>query len=166
MAKNDERTVFHLLLEAQHTLEMTQKEFGPALGASHRTAVRWAAQRAHPATHNLEKLAELLVPHDRALAEEAARYAGSTLEHLGLVHPPAPPPPPPDPRVPTAPEDLVDIVVCAAADHAGQVPSAVRPLVYTVFKRAREVGLTLDAAEKALAPVEPSAAKKTRKRRV
>ncbi|MDP8999590.1 MAG: hypothetical protein M3O46_05705 [Myxococcota bacterium] len=70
---------------------MSQREFGPALGASQRTATRWDARQAIPAEWELRKLAELLVPVDTALAAEAAAHIGETLESLGLVAPRPPP---------------------------------------------------------------------------
>jgi hypothetical protein len=52
---------------------------------------------------------------------------------------------------------LVDIVVCAVADFTGSVPNTLRPLLYRAFRRAREVGLTTEEVEKALAPSRPPA---------
>jgi hypothetical protein len=131
---------------------MTQNEFGSALGASHRTAVRWDAGQSSPGAHELRTLAGLLHPHDRLLAVEVAQHLGETLETLGLETPLPPPAPAPPQPPPTRPEDLVDIVVCAAVEVTGSMPSALRPVLYAVFKRAREVGLTVQAAENALRP--------------
>ena len=144
----------HLLVKARQTLSMTQAKFGPALGASHRTAARWDAGRAKPDEHELRKLAELLVPRDLALAAEAAAHAGDTLLGLGLVEPPPPPPMPSPPPPRSRPEDLVDVVLCAVANHTGSVPETMRPLLHTAFRRAREVGLTVEEVEQALAPPE------------
>jgi len=43
-------------------------------------------------------------------------------------------------------------VVCAVAELLDTSPRTLRPMLYTAFKKAREVGLTVEAAEKALAP--------------
>ncbi len=143
---------------------MTQAEFGAALEASHRSAVRWESSQASPSEHAIHLLVQRLLPVDRALAEEAASHIGDTLESLGLVPPPEPPPPPP-PQAPSPPpppprpkaQDLVDIVVCAVANFNGAVPNTLRPMLYTAFRRAREIGLTVEEVEEALAPEAPVA---------
>ena len=102
-------------------------------------------------------LAKLILPHDREIAVQAAAHAGETLESLGLVEPPPPPSPPrpsPPPPPRSRPEDLIDVVLCAVANHTGSVPETLRALLYTAFRRAREVGLTVEEAETALAPAE------------
>jgi len=65
----------HLLAVARNALRMPQREFGPALGVSHRTASRWDTGRSAPSEPQLRRLAALLVPVDRSLAEEAAPSA-------------------------------------------------------------------------------------------
>jgi hypothetical protein len=132
---------------------MSQREFGPALLSSHRTASRWDTGHSIPAPSDLRRLAALLVPVDLALAEEAAAHAHETLEELGLVAP-APPPPPPRPTV-TA-QDLTDAVLCAAAEVSDVSPRALRPVLYAAFKRTRELGLSVDEVEAALAPAIPA----------
>jgi hypothetical protein len=149
---------------------MTQREFGTACGSSHRTAVRWDAGQSSPGYHDLVRMAELILPHDRDLAIEVASHANQTLVGLGLEpppHPPAPPParpaePAPPHAVRPAPEHLVDILVCAAVEATGQQPAAMRPLVYRLFKRAREIGMTPAEVEKALEPPAVDAASAAR----
>jgi transcriptional regulator with XRE-family HTH domain len=139
----------NLLAEARTKLHMSQAQFGLALGASQRTATRWDAGQSQPGLGQLRRLAELLVPVDAALATEAAAHLGDTLESLGLVAPPSPQRPAP-PAAP--PQDLVDIVVCAAAEASDVSPRSMRPLLHVAFRRAREVGLTVEQVEQALAP--------------
>jgi len=166
MAKRVHRDVRILLQEGQLALHMNQRELGEALGASHRTAVRWFAKKAIPWEGNLTKLAVLLYPHDRALAAEVADYVDETLVSLGLEAPPPPPPPPLPPPAPAPPpppparaEDLVDSLVLAAVDATRGAPAAMRAMLHAVFKRGIEVGLSMEAAEKALRPaVTPSRA--------
>ena len=55
------------------------------------------------------------------------------------------------------PDDLVELVLCAVANQTDTTPRAWRGLLHTAFKRAREVGLTLEAAEAALAKAEEGA---------
>jgi transcriptional regulator with XRE-family HTH domain len=148
------RPIGHVLTEARQKLGMSQAQFGPALGSSHRTATRWDAGQSLPAPTELRRLAKLLLPLDTALAAEAAAHMGDTLESLGLV---APKPPPPPVAPPTPPQDLADIVVCAAAEASDVSPRAMRPLLHVAFRRAREVGLTVEQVERALAPLEAKA---------
>jgi hypothetical protein len=151
---------------------MTQREFGTALGASHRSATRWEARQSVPGDASLRKLAGLLAPVDAALAAEAAAHLGETLVGLGLVAPPAPPalPAPPIPAAPPAPtptpaQDLVDVIVCAAADAMDATPRVVRPVLHAAFRRARQLGLTVEQVERALAPTAPATRKNAEPRR-
>jgi transcriptional regulator with XRE-family HTH domain len=159
-----------LLGEARVLLGMSQKDFGYAVGSSHRTAVRWDAGRSEPARHHLESLAKLLHPESPPLAAEIALAIGETLESLGLEAP-APPasPPPPPPLPPPGPiareADLIDALVLVAVEHSGILPGAVRPWLHAVFKRAIELGLTPEAVEKGLRPAPPAAPDKEQSRR-
>jgi DNA-binding XRE family transcriptional regulator len=186
MVKELLRSPSLVLHDARCLFNMTQRQFGEAIGASHRSAVRWDAEQSVPSKHHWIKLAGLLAPLDLALAAEAAAHADQTLEALGLTPPPppppptpppppppptpppptppppppppppAPPPPPPPPPPPAVrPEHLVDAVVCAVADFLDTSPRTLRPLLYTAFKKARQVGLSVEEAEKALAPDPP-----------
>lgn len=124
---------------------MSQREFGYAVGSSHRTAARWDAGRSSPGVDNLLALARLLYPENRELASEVADAADETLASLGLEAPP--------PSMAHRPEDLVDVVVLAAVEQTGAPVAAARGLVHAVFKRAGEIGLSVEAVEKALRPV-------------
>ena len=114
MSKRLTRPMKDLLRDARTTLSMTQAEFGPALGWSHRSAVRWERGHAHPTEESLATLASLLMPVDPELAAEAALAAGESLESLGLATPKAAPPQEKPVRR-TTPGDLAD------ADHAAYV---------------------------------------------
>jgi transcriptional regulator with XRE-family HTH domain len=148
---------------------MTQREFGTALGASHRSATRWEARQSVPGDASLRKLAGLLAPVDAALAAEAAAHLGETLMGLGLVAPPEPPAPPipvaPPAPPPTPAQDLVDVIVCAAADAMDAAPRVVRPVLHAAFRRARQLGLTVEQVERALAPTAPATRKNAEPRR-
>jgi transcriptional regulator with XRE-family HTH domain len=161
MAKSPTRTVHHFLFEARRALSMSQREFGYALGSSHRSAQRWAARQAEPAIAHFRRLAELLLPVDAALAHEAAVFGGQTLESFGLVAPVVPLAP--SPASSLAPLDLVDIVVCAAADVIDVSPRALRPALLAAFRRARQIGLTLEQVEEALSPSREKGAAKSPK---
>ena len=166
MARRERRSIQLIPTEAQRALSMSQREFGYAVGSSHRTAVRWAARQSTPAEHHLRNLAKLLHPHDRALAAEVADYVDESLVSLGIEAPPPPPPPPlpPPPPVPPAPppvraEDLVDVLVLTAVEITGSAPAPMRAMLHAVFKRAGDVGLTVDAAEMGLRAPIPGPAK-------
>ncbi len=105
MGRSQNRRVGHFLREARYALGMSQAVFGPTFGSSHRTAVRWEMHRSAPIASTLRDIAARLLPVDRGLAEEAARWAGGTLESLGLVAAPAPPAPaaPAQPVAPAVP---------------------------------------------------------------
>jgi hypothetical protein len=159
MPRKQRRDIRVVVGEARDALGMTQQQFGYAVGASHRSAVRWDAGQATPDDASLRKMAELLVARDRALAAEVADFLDETLESLGLVAPPPPPaPPPPAPAafVPPA-RDLVDVVVLAAMEASGLPAAQVRTLLHTVFRRAKDVALTVEAVEEALRPAVPRA---------
>jgi ribosome-binding protein aMBF1 (putative translation factor) len=161
MARVVLRSIRQVIGEARRALGMSQKEFGYAVGSSHRSAVRWDAGQSTPGRHELRKLAGLLYPIDRDLAVEVSAGAGETLESLGLeVPPPPPPPPPPAPVV--RPEDLVEIVVLAAVEQTGATPADARRWLHAVFKRAHDIGLTTDVVEKALRPAAQGAPRSPR----
>jgi len=157
--------VASVLFRAQITLGMTQQELGETLGASRRTASRWAAGQSQPSIAQMHRLARMVhEAGDTALAADIATSCGDTLVGLGLApvprveatgSPPAAllPPPRPSPLV-------VDAVVCAAADEAGLTPSAVRGILRAAFMRAVALGLTAEDVAEALAPPKPAAARK------
>ena len=93
--KRQRRPIHAIVAEARSALSMSQREFGEAVGSSHRSAVRWDAGQASPGEHHLHTLAKLLHPVDRSLAAEVADAADETLEGLGLETPLVPAPPPP-----------------------------------------------------------------------
>ena len=90
MAKKEKRSVHLVVIDAQRALGMTQREFGYAVGASHRTAVRRAPRQSTPSEEHLRNLAGLLHPKNPALAAEVASYIGETLVSLGIEAPPPP----------------------------------------------------------------------------
>jgi transcriptional regulator with XRE-family HTH domain len=136
-----------VLTEARRALSMSQREFGYAVGSSHRSAARWDAGAATPGVHNLHVLAKLLLPVDRSLAVEAAAHGGETLVDLGL-------------EAAIVPQDLtVDAVLLAAVEHSGAAPAVARTWLHAVFKRALEVGMTTEAAERAFRPAPARATK-------
>jgi transcriptional regulator with XRE-family HTH domain len=136
------------MMRARELLRMTQGEFGEALGVSKRTAHRWEAAGGQPSLSQVVTAARLVHPLDATLAAELAAAASETLESLGLVQratPPAPAPPLPS-RV------VVQAVVCAAAEALGVAPGAVRGAVLAAFTCARELRLSVEEVEGALAP--------------
>jgi hypothetical protein len=131
-----------LAVRAQMALGLTQARFGALLGVSARTGHRWAVGKSVMTEFDLRRLAGHLVKVDRALAKEVANAGRTTLEDLGLVEPVKP-------FVPSA-DHVADSVVCVAAETMGVTPGAVRVALAAAFTRAREVGLSVEAMEKAL----------------
>ncbi len=128
----------------------TQSELGNLLGISKRTAQRYSSSGLPQ--YYLKDLASLVHPVDADLATEIAASMGHTLLSLGIVEPPvaiplpaAPVPPPPPP-----PDGIVDAVVCAAAEAMEMMPRDVRPGLLAAFRRAREIGVTVDMVERVL----------------
>jgi transcriptional regulator with XRE-family HTH domain len=152
MPRQPQLSLRQMLSLARSRLGMSQREFGPALFASHRSASRWETGHSAPDSAGLRRLAELLVAVDRGLAEEAAAHANETLEGLALVAPAVVPEPP---RPPVAARDLAEAVLCAAAEAGDTSPRALRPVLHAAFKRARELGLSVGEVELALAPADP-----------
>jgi len=63
-------------------------------------------------------------------------------------------PPPPPPKPPVTTRDLVDAVLCAAAESSDASPRALRPVLQVAFQRAHDLGLTVDEVARAFAPEE------------
>jgi hypothetical protein len=135
-----------MLLRARAVLRMSGNELARALGASRRTGQRWNSGQATVYPHQWKKLATLLVDKDRETAAACAELGRTTLEAMGLA------PAPVAASAPFAPalEDIVDSVVCVAAEVANVAPASMRSALLAAFTRARKIGLSVEAAEKAL----------------
>lgn len=153
-----------LVVRAQTVLGTSQAELGKKLGVSRRTITRWMAEESYPKTVEWTALARLVYPHDRALAEQIASGLKETLVTLGIEAPPRPPPPPaplPPPRPSPPVGDLVDSVVCAAAEAIAVTPQSIRPALVAAFDRFASVGISLEEMRAALKPpVTPEGAKR------
>jgi hypothetical protein len=136
-----------LFVRAMHTLRLSHRDAAELLNMSVRSSQRWISGGGYLSPDQLCALAVKAYPVDPALAAELAYEARTTLEGLGLVAPPAPVAPPP-PRLAT--EDIIDSVVCAAAEAMGAMPSAVRPALLAACRRARRLGLDMKTVEEAL----------------
>jgi transcriptional regulator with XRE-family HTH domain len=143
-----------LLERARQALGVTQQGLGDVLHVSKRTVVRYQAGASVPSAFQLHPLARAVYARDPELASEIAEAAGTSLTRLGIA-PPEPPPARPQPSV----RDLVDSVVCAAAEAIAATPQAVRPALLAAFDRAASVGLTVDEVRDALRPAERRAAR-------
>ncbi len=117
----------------------------------------------------MHEIAAAVFPHDASLAAQLASEAGTTLEGLGLVTPPAPLPPAPPTPSPPAPVVvpgppprafppialMVDSIVLASIDAAATLGAtgareAVPTLLRAAFSRARGLGLTTEEIDEAL----------------
>jgi hypothetical protein len=151
-----------LLALATRLLGLNQRQLADALGASLRTAQRWSVGASDLSDDRLGQLAALVFPHDADLAAELASRGHTTLGALGLLVPaPGAPLPAAEPVRPRpAPEELIDAVVCAAADAKGATPAEIRPALLAAFARAIKLGLTLEEAGAALGGPPPAARKR------
>ena len=151
-----------LLSRARMLLGLTQKGLGELFGVSLRTAHRWELGKSYPSITQVHELAAAVFPHDAGLAAQLASEAGTTLEGLGLVTPPAPAPPPAPVVVPGPPPRafppialMVDSIVLASIDAAATLGAtgareAVPTILRAAFSRARGLGLTTDEIDEAL----------------
>jgi hypothetical protein len=145
------RPTDELLVRAQLALGLSHRRFGEAIGISERTSQRWVGTTSKPTIRQLCTLAALVYPRDAALASMLAEAASETLESLGIAPPPPPAVAPAPTPAPLAPHLVADLVVCAAASAGGIVPSAARAAVSALFVRMRELGLSVEDVEAALA---------------
>jgi transcriptional regulator with XRE-family HTH domain len=160
---NPVRKTLLVLGDARRALQMTQAELARAIGGAQRTVARWEAGGATPAAHHYARLATLLYPVRRDLAEEVAVHAGESLVSLGIEAPPAPPPPPPAvvvapievappsvAKLQPKPEVLVDVLVLALMLESDAPYADARRGLHAALKRGCDVGLTMQEAEEAL----------------
>ncbi len=131
-----------LVFRAMKALNLLQIELVAKTGASRRTVQRWFAGQSAPWAAHFEALARETFPVDPGLAAELAAAAETTLDALGLAA-----------TVPTPPLDdseLVDSIVCAAAEAVGLSPRDVRPVLLAAFARARSLRLDVARVEHGL----------------
>lgn len=158
-----------LLVRVQSALGVSQKKLGELIGCSRRTIVRYSQGAHGPSIANWHLLAREVFTKEPALAEEIARETGETLESLGIVKPSPPPVPAPAPApviVEARPEppigDLVDSIVCAAAEAVATTPQAIRPALRAAFDRAASVGVAIEDVRAVLRPAGKKSARRTR----
>jgi hypothetical protein len=144
-----------LLRRAQYVLGESQVGLGRVMGVSKRTMTRWMHAVVFLGKGQAEDLARAVHPLDPHLASEIALAGRTSLAEMGLA-------PPPGSKEDIAAARLhLDTVVCAAAEAIDASPRAVRAALLAAFQRAREVGLTPDELEQALAPPKRAARSKT-----
>jgi hypothetical protein len=151
-----------LITKAQLALGMSQERLGrEVFGCSRRTMTRWVQGRNGPLLRQWADLVRAVYPRDRALAVEIATAMGESLVSLALeAAPPAAAQAGAAAARPAPPvSDLVDSVVCAAAEAMSLTPQVARPGLVAAFDRVASVSLTLDEVRAAMRP--PPARKKT-----
>lgn len=158
------------LARAQIALGMSQEQLGRFLGVSRRTMVRWQGGENGPTFEQWLVLVRRVHGVDPALAAEIAQQMGETLESLGLAPPSRSPTataavPRPSSRPAPPITDLVDSIVCAAAEAGATTPQVTRPMLLAAFERTASVALTIDEVRAALrGDTEKKAPKKGAKR--
>jgi DNA-binding XRE family transcriptional regulator len=147
----------HLLVHAQLALGVSQEELGNRVGVSRRTMTRWGTGKTSPDFSQWAQIARLTYAVNRVLAAQIATEMGESLVSLGIEAPPPPPAPAPAPsaapaRPPIPVGDLVDSIVCAAAEAASTTPQAMRPAILAALDRMLSVQLGVDEVRAALKP--------------
>jgi len=147
MMRDDEAVT--LLVAARRILGVSQGELGELLGSSRRTGQRWETTGTKPSDEQWLDLAARILPQDRQLATALALAGGGTIQALEAtaaattgapVAAPAPLPP-----------EVVDSIVCAAAETMNVTPGAIRPALVAAFSRAQRIGLSVEQVTRALA---------------
>ena len=141
--------VMPLHFEAQSKLGLNQRQTAELCGISLRTVQRWAGRRSHPSSFDYTALAKASFPVDRDLAARLASAGGTTLAQMGLAVP-APPAPPRSRRRSGRPRLVVDSILCAAAIAMDMKPLEIRPALAAAFRRTRQLGIPIEAVERAL----------------
>jgi hypothetical protein len=137
-----------LVARASLALGLTNAMLAQIMGYSTRTIERRNRSGDWIGEFHLHPLARAVYPRDPKLAAELAKAGGTTLEKLGCVPAASPVAAPPPPQLPAPTLDhLGDSIVCAAAETMNVPPPAVRPALIAAFARARQLGLSLEAAE-------------------
>jgi DNA-binding XRE family transcriptional regulator len=143
-----------LLEAARNTLGKTQATLGELLGVSRRTVQRWQGGNGTPSIQQWAELARQTHALDPELAAKIAAEMGESLVSLRLVEPARRPDPVvvagPPPRPATPLGDLVDSIVCAAAEAIAVAPQSIRPALLAAFTRAASVSLTVEEVRTSL----------------
>jgi hypothetical protein len=141
-----------LLAKAQTAMGLSQEKLGhDVFACSRRTMSRWVGGQGGPSLSQWVDLVRHVYPHSRAVAAEIASEMGETLVSLRLEAPDAAaasPPPRPAPSL----SDLVDSVVCAAAEAVAMSPQAIRPALVAGFERVASLSLSVDDVRGVLRP--------------
>jgi hypothetical protein len=141
-----------LLAKAQVAMGLSQERLGrDVFGCSRRTMSRWVKGVAGPSLSQWVDLVRQVYPHSRAVAAEIASEMGETLVSLRLEASDAAaasPSPRPAPSLP----DLVDSVVCAAAEAVAMSPQAIRPALVAGFDRVASLSLAIEEVRGVLRP--------------
>jgi hypothetical protein len=154
-----------LVLEARQALHLDNRAFAEFTDTSLRTVERYNHAHGLGDPRYRDKLIVALYPVNPRLATELAVAAGTSVEALGLVKPPAPttavvaaPAPPP---IPEARAEHADSVLVAAANVNNVSPETVRPILAAAFARASELGVSVGGLAKHLAKGLPAAKPKS-----
>jgi DNA-binding XRE family transcriptional regulator len=137
-----------LLVRAQTALGMTQETLGALLGVSRKTMGRWQAGHGNPTIQQWAQIAARVHAVNPALAATIAAEMGEDLASLGI----AASSPQQAPALPAGTHarqavttgDLVDSIVCAAAEAVAATPQYIRPALLAAFDRAASVSLVVD----------------------
>ena len=144
-----------ILVLARDALGILQKDLAALLGVSPKTIGRWTSGSTLLPPDLVATLARAVGAKDPALAAKIAAAHGHTLSELGIAQSASP-----SLSSSAGPsreqQILADALVCAAAEVADVSPRRMRPALAAALARAREAGLTIDAAHALLSAPEPA----------
>jgi hypothetical protein len=148
-----------LLALAMRALRLNGVDTAALLHLNPKTISRWLGGETSVGVEALGELAPRVYPHDPALATRMHAYAATRMADAGVAPPPPLPLPPaaetapaPPPMPPAPPKLRVDAVVYAACEAMDATPRALKPALLAAFRRARELGLSIDDVERELSP--------------
>jgi transcriptional regulator with XRE-family HTH domain len=147
------RPLFVCLRKGRDALEMTQHELGAAIGVSGRTILRWERGYTGAPPFAARQYADIVRDVDADLADEILAAAGvepAQAPEADLS--PAPSPAPAlAPGASGSPGPALDSIFLAAARAADVPARSVIPIVVAAFRRAHELGISVDAIVRACA---------------
>jgi transcriptional regulator with XRE-family HTH domain len=139
---------------------LSKKALAERLRLTPQSIARWEDDYRSPSSGALRNLVRLFYEINPALAQAIADAAGEPLATFGILPraeptavatPPIVMAPPSPPSPPISPRHAADSVVCAASEDREMPLAEARLVLLAGFRRAKEMGLTVEMVEAGLA---------------